>query len=63
MWKCKLNKPFPLILLLGHDVCAGIETLTKTAHILNCRKTTEGIPTYALNINEEKFNEVLKMFK
>jgi hypothetical protein len=30
MWKCKLNKPFPPQLLLGHDVCAGIETLTKT---------------------------------
>jgi hypothetical protein len=30
MWKCKLNKPFPSQLLLGHDVCAGIETLTKT---------------------------------
>jgi hypothetical protein len=29
MWKCKLNKPFSLQLLLGHDVCAGIETLTK----------------------------------
>jgi hypothetical protein len=28
---CKLNKPFPPQLLLGHDVCAGIETLTKTA--------------------------------
>jgi hypothetical protein len=26
MWKCKLNKPFPPQLLLGHDVCAGIET-------------------------------------
>jgi hypothetical protein len=30
MWKCKLNKPFPPQLLLGYDVCAGIETLTKT---------------------------------
>jgi hypothetical protein len=30
MWKCKLNKPFPPQLLLGHDVCAGIETLNKT---------------------------------
>jgi hypothetical protein len=30
MWKCKLNKPFPPQLLLGHDVCAGIETLAKT---------------------------------
>jgi hypothetical protein len=30
MWKCKLNKPFPPNLLLGHDVCAGIETLTKS---------------------------------
>jgi hypothetical protein len=30
MWKCKLNKPFPPQLLLGHDVPAGIETLTKT---------------------------------
>ena len=30
MWKCKLNKPFPSQLLLGHDVCAGIEALTKT---------------------------------
>jgi hypothetical protein len=30
MWKCKLNKPFPPQLLLGHDVCVGIETLTKT---------------------------------
>ena len=29
MWKCKLNKPFPPQLLLGHDACAGIETLTK----------------------------------
>ena len=29
MWKWKLNKPFPPQLLLGHDVCAGIETLTK----------------------------------
>ena len=28
--KYKLNKPFPSQLLLGHDVCAGIETLTKT---------------------------------
>jgi hypothetical protein len=28
VWKCKLNKPFPPQLLLGHDVCAGIETLT-----------------------------------
>jgi hypothetical protein len=27
MWKCKPNKPFPPQLLLGHDVCAGIETL------------------------------------
>jgi hypothetical protein len=31
MWKYKLNKPFPPQLLLGHDVYAGIETLTKTA--------------------------------
>jgi hypothetical protein len=30
MWKSKLNKPFPANLLLVHDVCAGIETLTKT---------------------------------
>ena len=30
MWKNKLNKPFPHQVLLGHDVCAGIETLTKT---------------------------------
>ena len=30
MWKYKLNKPSPPNLLLGHDVCAGIETLTKT---------------------------------
>ena len=30
MWKCKLNKPFPPQLLLGHDVCAEIETLTET---------------------------------
>ena len=30
MWKSKLNKPFPPQVLLGHDVCAGIETLTKT---------------------------------
>jgi hypothetical protein len=30
VWKCKLNKPFPPQLLLGHDVCAGIETLAKT---------------------------------
>ena len=28
--KCKLNKPFPPQLLLGHNVCTGIETLTKT---------------------------------
>jgi hypothetical protein len=34
MWKCKLNKPFPPQLLLGHDVCAGIETLTKTGSLL-----------------------------
>jgi hypothetical protein len=33
MWNCKLNKPFPPQLLLGHDVCAGIETLTKTGKI------------------------------
>jgi hypothetical protein len=32
MWKCKPNKPFPPQLLLGHDVCAGIETLTKTTN-------------------------------
>jgi hypothetical protein len=25
-----MNKPFPPQLLLGPDVCAGIETLTKT---------------------------------
>jgi hypothetical protein len=30
MWKYKLNKPSPPNLLLGHDVCAEIETLTKT---------------------------------
>jgi hypothetical protein len=30
MWKSKLNKPFPPQVLLGHDVCAGIETLIKT---------------------------------
>jgi hypothetical protein len=30
MWKCKPNKPFPPQLLLGPDVCAGIETLTET---------------------------------
>jgi hypothetical protein len=30
MWKCKPNKSFPPKLLLGHDVCARIETLTKT---------------------------------
>jgi hypothetical protein len=30
MWKCKLNKLFPPQLLLGHDVCAGLETLAKT---------------------------------
>jgi hypothetical protein len=30
MWKSKLNKPFPPQLLLGHDVCVGIDTLTKT---------------------------------
>jgi hypothetical protein len=34
MWKYKLNKPFPPQLLLGHDVCAGIETLTKTNALL-----------------------------
>jgi hypothetical protein len=28
--KCKLNKPFPPQLLLGHDVCAGIEALRHT---------------------------------
>jgi hypothetical protein len=33
MWKSKLNKPFPPQVLLGHDVCAGIETLTKTPKI------------------------------
>jgi hypothetical protein len=27
IWKCKLNKPFPPQVLLGHDICAGIETL------------------------------------
>jgi hypothetical protein len=31
--KCKLNKPFSPQLLLDHDVCAGIETLTKTCKI------------------------------
>jgi hypothetical protein len=31
MLKCQINKPFPPNLLLGHDLCAGIETLTKTA--------------------------------
>jgi hypothetical protein len=25
-----MNKPFPPQLVLGHDVCAGIEMLTKT---------------------------------
>jgi hypothetical protein len=30
MWKSKLNKPFPPQVLLGHDACAEIETLTKT---------------------------------
>jgi hypothetical protein len=29
----KLNKPFPPQVLFGHDVCAGIETLTKTLSI------------------------------
>jgi hypothetical protein len=33
MWKCKLNKPFPPQLLLGHDVCVRIETLTKTSTV------------------------------
>ena len=33
MWKSKLNKPFPPQVLLGHDVCAGIETLTKTTSL------------------------------
>ena len=31
MWKFKPNKPFPPQLLLGHEVCTGIETLSKTA--------------------------------
>ena len=30
MWKRKLNKPLPPQLLLGHDTCAGMETLIKT---------------------------------
>jgi hypothetical protein len=30
MWTSKLNKLFPPQVLLVHDVCAGIETLTKT---------------------------------
>ena len=33
MWKCKLNKPFPPQLLLGHDVCAGIETLRQVVRV------------------------------
>jgi hypothetical protein len=39
-WKCKLNKPFPPQLLLDHDVCPGIETLTKTDKVgfLNPRR-------------------------
>jgi hypothetical protein len=35
MWESKLNKPFPPQVLLGHDVCAGIKTLIKTAEISN----------------------------
>jgi hypothetical protein len=38
--KCKLNKPFPPSLLLGHDVCAGIETPTKTDPVYFDLKTT-----------------------
>jgi hypothetical protein len=30
MWKSTLNKPFSPQVLLGHGICAGIETLTKT---------------------------------
>jgi len=30
MCKCQPRKPFPPQLLLGHDVCAGVEALTKT---------------------------------
>jgi hypothetical protein len=38
MWKCKPNKHFSPQLLLGYDVCAGIETLTKTGtDQLSCR--------------------------
>jgi hypothetical protein len=31
--------PFLPNLLFGHDVCTGIETLTKTMHFLKCKKT------------------------
>jgi hypothetical protein len=54
MWKGKLNKPFPPQVLHGHDVCAEIETLTKTPRIaktlLNNKRTSGGITMPGLNL-------------
>jgi hypothetical protein len=54
MWKCKLNKPFPPHLLLCHDVCAGIETLTKTPVNLHKKNTIE--PRVFLITNSFSYN-------
>jgi hypothetical protein len=55
VWNCKLNKPFSPQLLLGHDVCAGIETLTKTDPITKglCQILSKG---WVREINASPYN-------
>ena len=57
VWKCKPNKPFPHHLLLGHDVCAGIETLTKARWYQEW-----GIPVTTWPCFEEDCGRTLELF-
>jgi hypothetical protein len=60
MWKCKLNKPFPPQLLLGHDVCAGIETLTKTLFLfLFLLLSSPLLPSPLLSSSSSSFSPLL----
>ena len=51
MWKCKLINPCFPNLLLGHDVCGEIESLTKTICILYFSDVTVIAKAYCLIIS------------
>jgi hypothetical protein len=50
-----MNNPFPPQLLLGHDVCAGIETLTET--LIHPPTPAYG-PSYSPTLGHQAFTEL-----